>query len=45
MNLNDLIRAVNDLGAGVEPVGVSEEVRSTAAAMVGTTRTCVPATS
>ena len=35
MNLNDLIRAVNDLGAGVEPVGVSDDVRDAAAAMVG----------
>jgi len=35
MNLNDLIRAVNDLGAGVDPVGVSDEVREMAAGMVG----------
>jgi hypothetical protein len=35
MNLNDLIRAVNDLGAGVNPVGVSDEVREMAASMVG----------
>jgi hypothetical protein len=35
MNLNDLIRAVNDLGAGVNPVGVSDEVREMAAGMVG----------
>ena len=35
MNLNDLVRAVSDLGAGVEPVGVADEVREAAAAMVG----------
>ncbi len=35
MNLNDLIRAVNDMGAGADPIGVSDEVRSAAAAMVG----------
>ena len=35
MNLNDLIRAVNDLGAGVNPLGVSDEVREMAASMVG----------
>jgi len=34
MNLNDLVRAVSDLGAGVEPVGVADEVREAAAAMV-----------
>ena len=35
MNLNDLVRAVSDIGAGVEPVGVADEVREAAAAMVG----------
>ena len=35
MNLNDLVRAVSDIGAGVEPVGVADEVREAAASMVG----------
>ena len=35
MNLNDLIRAVNDMGAGVDPLIVSDDVREAAAAMVG----------